>query len=505
MSRLEKYISTLVFVSVLVTFAYFYQGGGPNPNSRFNLVRAMVEDGTLSIDNYHTNTFDKSSREGHYYSDKAPGLSFAAVPIYAVFRLLQGPISNPNDTDIALYLITIFSVGLFSALSAVAFYLLLRRFGISSLAALLALSAWLIGSSAFAYGIIFLAHQFVGSLLLLAFALLYWRSNSEALSDRGRLCLVSLAGLLAGWASISEYPAGIVAGFFFIYGTLRLGIRAMVPFAIAGLVPLVILGGYNQVCFGSPFSLGYSHLTAKVFQKVANRGFFGLGMPDPQVMVGILVDEYRGLLPLSPILALAPLGYYFQFKKRRLKLEAGVMLAAVIFHWLLVSSYVRWDGGLAIGPRYFVPALPFLSIPLAYVFELPRVVSSAFSDTIRVIAVILLVVSVSICTVCVLVMPEFPDFPPGVQSDQETKDIIHHPIGRFIMPMFLKDMVSQKTVRPNGTVDLAFLDPDGKNDTWNIGEKMGLRGRKSIIPLLVFWALAAGIAFQLNRRYRADS
>ncbi len=72
-----------LFVLVFGVYAYFYQGGGWNQNSRFDLTRAIVEQGTACIDAYEFNTGDKARVEGRYYCDKAPGVSFLAVPVYA--------------------------------------------------------------------------------------------------------------------------------------------------------------------------------------------------------------------------------------------------------------------------------------------------------------------------------------------------------------------------------------------------------------------------------------
>jgi len=47
----------------------------------FDLTRAIVEKHKLYIDDYDMNTGDKAFREGHVYSDKAPGLALSAVPI----------------------------------------------------------------------------------------------------------------------------------------------------------------------------------------------------------------------------------------------------------------------------------------------------------------------------------------------------------------------------------------------------------------------------------------
>src|SRR5438034_8265634 len=73
----------LIGIVTLVSYAYFYQGGGWNQNSRFDLVRAILERGTLRIDAYHENTEDKTISNGHFYSDKAPGLALLAVPAAA--------------------------------------------------------------------------------------------------------------------------------------------------------------------------------------------------------------------------------------------------------------------------------------------------------------------------------------------------------------------------------------------------------------------------------------
>ena len=77
-------ISAVLFVS----YAFFYGGGGWNQNSRFDLMRAIIEQGTLRIDAYHQNTGDKAFFQGHYYSDKAPGLALLGVPIVAAVRPL---------------------------------------------------------------------------------------------------------------------------------------------------------------------------------------------------------------------------------------------------------------------------------------------------------------------------------------------------------------------------------------------------------------------------------
>src|SRR5262245_62035968 len=96
-------VAAPLFVLVFGAYAYFYQGGGWSTNSRFDLTRAIVERGTVAIDAFHENTGDKSERDGHYYCDKAPGLSWLAVPPYALAHAVR-----PGALAAGAYVSTLF-------------------------------------------------------------------------------------------------------------------------------------------------------------------------------------------------------------------------------------------------------------------------------------------------------------------------------------------------------------------------------------------------------------
>src|SRR3981189_769254 len=120
-SPLLRRRALLISATVFISYAYFYQGGGWNQNSRFDLVRAMVERGTLRIDAYHENTQDKAYYQGHYYSDKAPGVALLALPAAAIARPLLRATgvdpASPSSLVATSYLVTIFAVALPAALA----------------------------------------------------------------------------------------------------------------------------------------------------------------------------------------------------------------------------------------------------------------------------------------------------------------------------------------------------------------------------------------------------
>src|SRR3954470_11705007 len=84
-SRQTRRIAVLGAV-LFVSYAYFYAAGGWNQNSRFALVRAILERHTLTIDAYQLHTGDRAIWQGHYYTDKAPGTSLTAVVPVAIAR-----------------------------------------------------------------------------------------------------------------------------------------------------------------------------------------------------------------------------------------------------------------------------------------------------------------------------------------------------------------------------------------------------------------------------------
>ena len=55
----------------MASYAYFYSGPGWNQDSRFDLVRAILEKRTLEITAYHDNTGDKS-RIGIVWNEPLP-------------------------------------------------------------------------------------------------------------------------------------------------------------------------------------------------------------------------------------------------------------------------------------------------------------------------------------------------------------------------------------------------------------------------------------------------
>ena len=134
----------------------------------------------------------------------------------------------------------------------------------------------------------------------------------------------------------------------------RLDARAVpgvvVRIVAGGAVAAVLLMAYDTAAFGSPFHVGYAS------------------------------EEGFGLLPIAPLMALTPFGVIALARTRDGARPALVAAAIAVFYLLLNASYFYWEGGWAYGPRQMTPALPFLALGLAPLWDgWPRIARIALA------------------------------------------------------------------------------------------------------------------------------
>src|SRR5215469_1826815 len=121
----------LLFLTLWITYAYFYQSTGHNEAAKFDQVRAIVQDHTLEIDKYWWNTADviryNKNGSSHVYPNKAPGMVLLTVIPFAALSIGLSSLSSLGLPEwiywhLLTYLTTLLTVSLPSALAAVAVY-----------------------------------------------------------------------------------------------------------------------------------------------------------------------------------------------------------------------------------------------------------------------------------------------------------------------------------------------------------------------------------------------
>jgi len=172
-----------------------------------------------------------------------------------------------------------------------------------------------------------------------------------------------LAGLAAGAGVAVEYPTAIVGVVLALY-LLRRGLPSLLLFALGSAPALVLLGVYDRVAFGSPFHLPYRYV-ANRYASDQSAGFFGIGTPRAHSVEQVLVGR-AGLLVISPVVVGAAAGLVLL--GRRFGPEALVCAAVSVAFLFVEFGYFLPYGGISPGPRFLVPALPFLALGLAAAF-----------------------------------------------------------------------------------------------------------------------------------------
>lgn len=389
----ERAHAVRIFLILLACYVYtFPRWADWNQNSRLDLTVAIVEHGTLSIDCCVSNTGDFAYYDGHTYSDKAPGLSLLAVPVYALFSTATawGPaerrLMHMAESDalaatlradgtglradklrfaLALTAATVLIVAVPAAVLGAVMFRFLHGFTAAAAPRAIVVLAYGLGTIAFPYAGAFYAHQLVAALLFFAFAL--GAANAARAAAPWRLALI---GALLGYAVISEYPAVLVAAPLGIYCWARTGWRARIGWLVLGaLPPLALAGAYHYAIFGTPLPVGYQY--SALWQERHQVGFLSLAAPTWNAFWGLTFSPYRGLFFHCPVLLFAAAGLVAASRRPALRAEAAVSAAAVLAFLVFNSASVMWWGGYTIGPRYLVPMLPFLAWPLICIVE-PR-------------------------------------------------------------------------------------------------------------------------------------
>jgi hypothetical protein len=458
----------LIAATFFISCAYFYQGTGWNQNSHFDLARALAEQHSVRIDRYERNTGDKALYQGHYYSDKAPGLSLAALPAISAAGMLARVFPVSRVPALQLYLATILTSSLAIALAAAVLFLMLLNLNIKPGAAAFAVAVFGLGTPMWIYATQFWGHALASACLVFAFAAA--DGLQQAGSSTRHFALAAAVGMAAGWAVVTEFPAAIPA--------VMIGVMALVYCwrsasstrnflcngaalcFTAGLCLATILI-YQKAAFGSPSRLGYEYVVN--YQDTLQHGALGLTYPKWHPLIALLLGKRCGLLLFAPILVVAPFGLRRLWRSGLPRLSLCVSAGIAVYYLLFNASYLHWQAGASFGPRYLSPGLPFACLFVAPVWERSR-------PAIKALLAGLATFGVGVALAGVATRPVIPE-------------AVTFPIKDALQEFARGEMYQQ-------------------GGAWNLGSRAGLHGMMSLMPLLAMWAIAAAIWWRMARNER---
>jgi hypothetical protein len=318
--------------------------------SRLCLTRAL-EHGHVVISPCIAGWHDRAVYDGRLYSDKAPGMSVLALPATAIVRL-PAPSGWKSEGDLRVWVVRLLTSGI--AFVLLAFLTGRVAEGLVRGSGALTLVALSLGTMIGPLAATTFSHVTSATLAFGAFLLLWSRRPA-------------LGGLAAGLAVDNEYTTALIGAVLAVYA-LRDGSRALARYAAGAVPPLVLLAVYDWAAFGSPFHLSYRYV-ANGYTAEQHSGFFGIGGPHLHSLYVVLAG-HQGLFVVSPVLVAAAAG--LAPLARRLPAEAAVCAAATVLFLLVNVGYFLPYGGLSPGPRFFVPALPFLALGLPFAIAAAR-------------------------------------------------------------------------------------------------------------------------------------
>ncbi|NOJ30868.1 MAG: hypothetical protein DA329_01830 [Candidatus Nitrosocosmicus sp.] len=175
-----------------------------------------------------------------------------------------------------------------------------------------------------------------------------------------------LGGIFSG-LSIFAHPTSIIflPGFilyFFITTTRRhnKNTKTFVYFLMALAIMVFLAGLVNYLRFDSFTEFGYG-------------SFSSLEMHDGwRGLIGLLISPGAGMLVFFPLAILLPWG--FKYLKNQNKGLVILFAYIIILNWIYVGTLsfdfepFSWSGGVAWGPRYLIPILPFVTLVIGSAF-----------------------------------------------------------------------------------------------------------------------------------------
>ena len=278
------------------------------------------------------------------YIAAAPLLSIISIPFYFL-----GAIIGISETQVVPYFVNSIILAL---TSTTVFVFGVKMFDSKQIAFLLAIITS-VCSFLWAYVDSFFQQPLLGLVLVSSCFFIYLAHKTK----KHRFYL--LGGILTSTLLLS-HPSGII----FIPGILvyvLIGLKSefsKIKYYFFGFVPTIALVAYlNFYRFGSLTDFGYG-----IHQGFTRHEYF-------EGIYGLIFSPGFGLIINFPLFVLFPVAIYFLYKKDK--------ILSVLFAYIFIVTWIYfgtlpdgdWHGFGGWGPRYLVPIVPILVIPIGIIIK----------------------------------------------------------------------------------------------------------------------------------------
>ncbi|MGD1055312.1 MAG: glycosyltransferase family 39 protein [Nitrososphaerales archaeon] len=339
-----------------------------HPTSFIDLDYAIWANHAFSVGKvgeFTPNSIDLFQYKGAYYSASAPGTAILAYPFVALGFYLEGGFTLFGKV---LLLSEVF-VALVNALAVYVLYRIAKNFFCSERAAIFVAFAYAFSTISWPFATFLFQSDVSALFVLLA---LYFALNAVRKAEGRNQPLIRnflLCGLAIGAALTVDYVDGILVPVFLGYlivassGSISNRIKGAVSFLLTSLIGVLLLALYNYSSFGTFYTSSeqlYQHSPGlfSSFSFFLPRGLF-LNLFTP----------LRGLFFYSPIMAAGLFGIYKQFKSSSFNRNSLFILLVFLAIVIPYSMFYGPAAGNSFGPRYLIPAMPLLLLPIGSVID----------------------------------------------------------------------------------------------------------------------------------------
>lgn len=353
-----------VAVWLAVFAAYLLTGIGTSGDSRWSLptAQSILYEGDTDLNEFGglIEAWGLAAIEvvdGAYYTQFPKGVSVLALPFVAVFDLgfravrewaphMAETLRDRGVIAVELSAVTFYwrieqvIASFYVALASAVLYLIARRRGLER------------GGASVVSGVF-------------AFCTPAWSIGSTALWQHGPSMLFLSVGL---WCLLHERPG---RGVLLVCG-MALGFSYVLR--PTNSISLVLLGGYVVLRYGRA-SIAYVAGAAAVLLPfiMHNYGIYESFLPPYfqanrvpggghffEALAGNVISPGRGLLVYSPAFLFSIVGIGILLRRGLWRPLESTLVLIVALHWIVISLFPHWWGGVCFGPRLFSDMTPYL-------------------------------------------------------------------------------------------------------------------------------------------------
>lgn len=377
-------------IAIVITFLLFYiyyQNIPHYANRYLYFTYTMVDNKAVNVDPYYNKIDDVAHCKGHYYPTCNPGLSFLAVPVYAVSKLFLPVLTKieKNPHIINHFFINIFINNFLTCAMLIMFYRFLGRLGLDEKRKMLLTFSLGFGTIIFTYSLEYFASNTIGAFFAFsAFYLLLPESNNTGTYRSPRLWRLLLSGFCCGICLFIGYEYAFFIAVFFAYAASRLRFRSLACFASTASIGLILLMIYQKISFGGWFTTYMGYLTYPLSIFEAKKGFLGFSSFSYRIFYELMFGFWKGYFVFMPIMLLPLAGGAIYLLKKLARRDSRAAapffpndsLRESFFAMALLTAYLVgfschsfWYGGTTFGPRYLTVTIPFFLFLSIYTFR----------------------------------------------------------------------------------------------------------------------------------------